>query len=585
MNHNRDSIIYKLRLVITISFVVFYIVVACIIIIQYQQQWENSTETQINTNDSVIAQSLKTRIENTNGAANSIIIGLSEEFGPGEYTDKFGPKLTSSNRKRIYKKIIQTFTTFYKAEQVMVLWNDGTYWYINWTENYAMQKDCVGLLSEIDSLNISKAGKWIMNLETDNRFYGEGPYFVKAFVDVDSSCKVGYVILQPGKIFDTLMETDRGRKLYLFGDNHLMLYSSDTNVLQKIRGLSRQKAIEFSNDIYRDIVDTGHRDKYIVLNKVQRCWELVSVNDLSGARRNLVQILAMILAILIAIMGTILLFVNHYLNDLLTPIRSLSRHMSEASDSLPEPLSIRTGNDESSILVNSFNSMTFRNRELLASLSEEKKRQEHLKFQLLQSQIKPHFLFNTLDAIYCLAEMGQNKKSAEMTRLLSDYYRHILSNGMEWVFLSEEVSQTKSYLQIESIRYRSILDYEVVMEDNVENILIPKLTIQPLVENAIEHGLKPMGKRGKLNVRITEKNHYVCINVSDNGVGLSQEKFATEISEKNPKREGFGLANVAERLSFYYEDRFEMKLLNAQQGTSILIRILVDEDDRINEIL
>lgn len=581
---SHNSIIYKLRLVITLAFVIFYVAVGSIIIIQYQRQWEKSTESQISSSDSIIAQSLGTRIRNTVGAANSIILGLSEEFGPAEYTDLKGPELTSLNRKRIYNKIIQTFTTFDMAKRVMVLWNDGTYWYINWTENYVMQKDGMDILSEIDSYNVTKAGKWITNLNSDDRFSGDGPYFVKAFIDVDTSKKVGYVILQSGDTFAPLMDADHGRDLYLFDNNHVLLYSSKEDVLQQIKAVSQQEADDLSNVIHRNVIAVDQKNNYVVTNKVLYTWKLISVNDLSSARRNLVQTLAIILVVIIGIAATILLLTNYYLNDLLTPIRSLSKHMSEA-ESLPEPLLMSTRDDESGILVKSFNKMAIRNKELVGSLSEEKKRQEQLKFQLLQSQIKPHFLFNTLDAIYCLSVMGQNEKSAEMTRLLSEYYRHTLSNGMEWVFLSEEVIQTKNYLQIESIRYKSIMDYEVTMDSNVENILIPKLTIQPLVENAIEHGLKPMGRKGKLEVRISQKERCVFISVRDNGVGMSEEKFGTEISGKSTEREGFGLANVAERLSFYYKDHVDLKLLPVNQGTYIQIRILVDSYDDNNPII
>ena len=83
-----------------------------------------------------------------------------------------------------------------------------------------------------------------------------------------------------------------------------------------------------------------------------------------------------------------------------------------------------------------------------------------------------------------------------MTKLLSDYYRHVLSKGMDWVLLSEEVQQTEKYLQIQLIRYRDIMDFEILVDENVENIKIPKLTLQPLVENAIYNGIKPLGRKG-----------------------------------------------------------------------------------------
>lgn len=206
-------------------------------------------------------------------------------------------------------------------------------------------------------------------------------------------------------------------------------------------------------------------------------------------------------------------------------------------------------------------------------LLEEKKRQEQLKLSLLQSQIKPHFLYNTLDTIYCLVLMGKKEEAGRMTKLLSDYYRHVLSNGMDWVLLFEEIKYTSNYLQIQSIRYNDILDFEICVEEEVENIKIPKLTLQPLVENAIYHGIKPLDRKGHIRVLVKQKEDIVYLRVQDDGVGLSGERFWEVLQKGAQSGDSFGLRNVAERLQLYYGERCALELEERAQGTTILICI------------
>ena len=162
-----------------------------------------------------------------------------------------------------------------------------------------------------------------------------------------------------------------------------------------------------------------------------------------------------------------------------------------------------------------------------------------------------------------------------MTKLLSDSYRHVLSKGMDWVLLSEEVQQTEKYLQIQLIRYRDIMDFEILVDENVENIKIPKLTLQPLVENAIYHGIKPLGRKGHLTVHISQKERTLQIRVMDDGVGMSPDEFEESMQQEHRSEEGFGLRNVVDRLRIYYETKCTVKLERCEQGTTMLIEIKI----------
>lgn len=160
-----------------------------------------------------------------------------------------------------------------------------------------------------------------------------------------------------------------------------------------------------------------------------------------------------------------------------------------------------------------------------------------------------------------------------MTKLLSDYYRHVLSNGMDWVLLFEEIKYTSNYLQIQSIRYSDVLDFEICVEEQVENIKIPKLTLQPLVENAIYHGIKPLNRKGHIRIAVKQKEGAVYLRVQDDGVGLSRERFLEVLQKGTQSGDSFGLRNVAERLRLYYGERCMLELEECGQGTALLIVI------------
>jgi len=249
---------------------------------------------------------------------------------------------------------------------------------------------------------------------------------------------------------------------------------------------------------------------------------------------------------------------------------------------LPDPLDIPVRDDEVGTLVTQFNAMTQRNQELVHLLVDEKKRQEQLKLSLLQAQIKPHFLYNTLDTIYCLSEMGKSEEASRTAKLLSDFYRHVLSHGLDWVSLADEVRQTEDYLAIQSIRYLDVLDYSVVLDEECADVQVPKLTLQPLAENAIDHGIKPMGRKGHLTISAHLVDDTVEIRVIDDGRGMTQEKLEQVLSQTRENEESFGLRSVFERLKLYYGDAFSM-IVETQEdeadvaGTCLLLTLPAKE--------
>ena len=176
-----------------------------------------------------------------------------------------------------------------------------------------------------------------------------------------------------------------------------------------------------------------------------------------------------------------------------------------------------------------------------------------IELALLQAQINPHFLYNTLDAIVWLIETGKNEQAEQMVTSLSAYFRSFLSNGKEIITLAEEELHVRSYLEIQQVRYRDILDYSIDIDPAIRDCRIPKMTLQPLVENAIYHGLKPCRSKGRLEVTGRLSGGVITLRVSDTGAGMQLEalqalrdKIAAEDSTS------FGMVAASKRLRLVY---------------------------------
>ncbi len=230
--------------------------------------------------------------------------------------------------------------------------------------------------------------------------------------------------------------------------------------------------------------------------------------------------------------------------------------------------------DELRELSASLNAMAAR----LAGLMEENRReQENLKkseMRALQAQVTPHFLYNTLDAIVWLAEAKKTGEVIAVTRALSDFFRISLSDGRDWISVAQEEEHLKGYLTIQKVRYRDILDYGIQIDPAVREAMILKLSIQPLVENAIYHGIKNRRGGGRIDVRVWGEGGLLCARVSDNGAGMDPGRLRevrSLLSGQGPSSEsGYGLFSVDKRIKLYYNLTEGLHIDSALgQGSSI----------------
>ena len=238
------------------------------------------------------------------------------------------------------------------------------------------------------------------------------------------------------------------------------------------------------------------------------------------------------------------------------------------------------GNDELAVLNQGFNQMVERIGNLVEDIRVEQLNLRATELKLLQAQINPHFLYNTLDTIIWLAEAGQKEQVVMMVSTLSDFFRTTLSKGRDYITVKEETAHIRSYLTIQQFRYRDILEYEIDIPAELEEYQILKLTLQPLVENALYHGIKNKRGRGHILVSGKKQGDHLVFTVRDNGKGMDPERLAYvqrlisgELKDEDAPS-GFGLFNVNQRLQLNYGPEYGL-LLASEEGEWTEVNVII----------
>lgn len=304
-----------------------------------------------------------------------------------------------------------------------------------------------------------------------------------------------------------------------------------------------------------------NKDTYLYETQIENTnWNLRSLantNDLVTLKKNFSHIVIIIFLFSLAFSSIITFIV---ITKILKPLIKLENHMQNFENNLWEfHLSEKTGYEIQN-LVEHFNVMV-----------EKIKYLREYEIKALHSQINPHFLYNTLDTIIWMAEFEDNEKVISITKSLANYFRLSLSNGHEKIPLKDEIMHTKEYLFIQKQRYEDKLSYFFNIEDeSLLSIKVPKIIIQPIVENSIYHGIKNLSGNGIITIDVYRQNSTVNISVKDNGIGFEKAK-----QFKKSKTGGVGIQNVDKRIKFYYGKNYGVFINkdSKTEGAEVIIKI------------
>ncbi|MBS4196113.1 cache domain-containing sensor histidine kinase [Lederbergia citri] len=264
------------------------------------------------------------------------------------------------------------------------------------------------------------------------------------------------------------------------------------------------------------------------------------------------------------------------------PLIALTRALSNPNPALQVSKLKVTSEDEVGQLIKSYNKLNNRIRKLMDRVKQNEALKKEMDMLALQAQINPHFLYNTLSSIQWMALMNKDQKTAKMVSSLSEFLRFSLNRGEEFCAVSQEISHVKNYVNIQSLRYPDKIDFEISTEPHLEDKMMLKLLLQPIIENAIMHGILKMNGKGKILVVVKSDESKMKFSVTDNGIGMDEEqvkKINKQLYEESIKKiaiqkESYGLKNVHKRLVLYYGQSAGLKISSKKnEGTIISFAI------------
>lgn len=288
-----------------------------------------------------------------------------------------------------------------------------------------------------------------------------------------------------------------------------------------------------------------------------------------------------VLVLLILLLGLLALFIRlarQMVEKAYAPWGNIVTAMGKVSEGeLETRVSVKEDDPDMKVVEKGFNSMMEKIVKLMEQIKEEEQQMNQIRLDALHSQIQPHFLYNTLDCIHWQAVVSGNQDISNMVKALATYYRICLSKGKDIITLQQELDYVKNYLFIQRMRYGEILNYEIEEEPGLEKAVIPKLTLQPLVENAIYHGIKSMeGREGHIVIRVRGVSADIEILVEDDGAGMPKER----VEEINgmikvfDEQFGYGVRSVNRRIQLFCGEEYGLTYMRNDKG-GITVKILI----------
>lgn len=395
-------------------------------------------------------------------------------------------------------------------------------------------------------------------------------------------------------------EEDSG-ELYLFYpdtkfrivDEKVELYDNDRLTLIQKEGLSEQEEIEQNSP---EVLETTKlltywkkdfsQNSFGAVSGYMTAYQQLDVNDwifvyfipkVNYYRLLIVVVIVSLFVTALLIAGSV--YVSYKVAGSITrPILSLKENVAKVQEGDFETTVTCESEDEIGELGAQFNEMVVEIRNLMERIQMEHERQRHYELLLLQAQINPHFLYNTLDSLMWLIRMKNQQDAENMLEALTRFFKTGLNKGREQVAVKNEISNVESYLTIQLMRYKKKLSFSITVDDEIRSYIVPKLILQPLVENSIYHGIKGKEQGGTIEIKGLKKNGSVVLCVEDNGLGMPPKrlgKIQRMLSEGIVEEsDSYGLTNVNERLKLFFGEGCTMKIDSTDgMGTKVSIEI------------
>ncbi|HZG83707.1 sensor histidine kinase [Paenibacillus sp.] len=330
-------------------------------------------------------------------------------------------------------------------------------------------------------------------------------------------------------------------------------------------------------------------DKLTVLHHrvPSTAWTLIGTipyAQYSHQNRYILQLTAVVVALAVLInVGLTLFLVRRVTN----PLRVLTRLLAKVDPNKPMHAYPIDSSDEIGRLAHSYNTLGKHIERLKEQLIQNESRKKEADLRALQAQINPHFLYNTLSSIQWIALMNEENRIAEMVGALGDFLRFSLNNGKDFCTVGQEIAHIRNYAAVQAIRYPDKFTIDYSVDPTLEETYMLKLLLQPIVENALVHGIQKKPGQGTIAIHVERIGRRMCFQVLDSGKGMTEEQLARlrgkleapDIEETSPPGSGYGLRNVNERLQLHYGAESRLKIdSRPEAGTRVSFSIPIMEE-------
>ena len=582
------SIKYKIASMTILVALIPMIVLTVLMLFFYNRAIMQRADNQINENIRIMSDRISSVLANGELCSNNLTIEFS-----GYYNDKSMKQVTRDNK--IISQLSQSLLIYNGISSIVFLDKYGRMY----TTDPALADLKMDILDSDYVKKLSgEGGKTIMMEQAKNPMNREGKEIItmgKHVINIVTGVPIGYIFINMDKNY--LIESSQSEISYYF------LYDTDGNFVSETE---KKDKIYEDTELIESLFNTNqylikyNNESYLIARDEVKgfTWTIIGITNLN--RFNVtgkdLQFILLTTGTVTAILLIIsVLFSTNYVTHPLKILHDGAEQIAEGDMSFRFRFKYK---DEIGRLGRIFNYMTQRNLELLQQVDEEAKKKREYELALIQEQVKPHFLYNTLDIIIMLIEMNRAKEASRVTKKLANYYRNSLSGSEEIVTIEREIQIIRDYLDLQTMRYNDKFSYEIDVEDAIKNASIPKMTLQPLVENAIYHGLKNKEGWGKITVTGRADGEAALIKVSDDGIGMSEDerdklerlleddklfddekkklRQEAEITSHDSTKGGshFGLYSVARRIKLYFGREFGVSIESKENiGTTIKIRV------------
>jgi two-component system sensor histidine kinase YesM len=473
------------------------------------------------------------------------------------------------------KEAVDKFLPIYSQIQKISIYtenntiiNGGNYYFLNsdiinsdWYKKLqsSRQNTVIYPYIESDKNNLLAYGRY---LSVIRRLYD--------YKSINYTNKIIKIDIRLNSFLDVVNKENTKGIIYLIDDSNRIMFSNNQDIYNNYNEFK-----VFTDNYYtsKDIVIS----KNFAINSYMSGWKLIGVfpkNDIKKAMGSNKSIVIAVALFSIIISTLIILVISSSIKNRLEIV---SKHLKDISDKKFNVIDIDAGEDEIGTLIKEFNNSTIKIKNLIEVVYEAEIQKTKAELMALQSQVNPHFLYNTLNTVRLRSVLKGELETAEIIKYMSKLFRRFLSFKEDLITIREEIELTKDFLEIQKYRYGDKLNYVINVDENALCYKIPKMCIQTLVENSSVHGIEMIDGIGVININIKFNEDELFCKIIDNGIGIEKEKLQ-QIQEALKKGKlingSYGIVNIYKRLKLYFGEEVKFTINSKlNKGTEVELRI------------